>query len=109
MQQATAESAARRLLDQLETVVNGYLRLPAFHLPANPNPEPTIRAALAAGQDLELRYRAPNADQATTRTVTPYWIEERHGLPYLIAWCHYRQAERVFRLDRIETITTVSH
>ena len=106
LQQATAESAATQLLDQLQTVLNGYWRLPTFHLPVNADPEPTIRAALAKGQDLEIRYRGSSDDKATTRTVTPYWIEERHGARYLIAWCHYRQDERIFRLDRIEAVTT---
>ena len=107
LQQASAESAAHTLLDQLQAALNGYLQLPAWHLPPTPDPEPIIRTALAQGHDIELRYWGPSDGHVTTRRVTPYWIETRHHTLYLIGWCHLRQQERTFRLDRIEAVAVM--
>lgn len=111
-QQAAAEASAQQLLDQLHAALNGYLRLPALHMPPTTDPGPLLRAAITSGHDVELRYwgpaTQPNGDgQVSTRRVTPYWIEERHQILYLIGWCHLRQQERVFRLDRIEAVVSL--
>jgi hypothetical protein len=104
LQQADAEGAAQQLLTRFQAALTGYLQLPAWTMPPTIEPEPIIQRALAAGHDLEIRYWGPTDGQITTRTVTPYWIEERHQTRYLIGWCHLRQQERTFRLDRIEAI-----
>ena len=106
-QQATAEAAAHQLLDRLQMALNGYLQLPLWRVEATPDAAPVIRTALDQGKDIAIRYAGPSDGHITTRTVTPYWIEERHGVPYLIGWCHLRQQERTFRLDRIEAIIVV--
>lgn len=103
-QQATAEAAAQQLLDRLQMALNGYLQVPLWHAEATPDAAPVIRTALDQGKDIEIRYAGPSDGHATTRTITPYWIEERHGVPYLIGWCHLRQQERTFRIDRIEAV-----
>jgi predicted DNA-binding transcriptional regulator YafY len=40
----------------------------------------------------------------TARTITPRHVRAENGLVYLVAFCHLRQAERSFRLDRIIAI-----
>jgi hypothetical protein len=104
LQQAEAEGAAHQLLTRFQAALAGYLQLPARTMPPTAEPEPIIQRALADGHDLEIRYWGPADGQITTRTVTPYWIEEHHQIRYLIGWCHLRQQERTFRLDRIEAV-----
>lgn len=104
LQQADAEGAAHQLLARFQAALTGYLQLPAWTMPSVIDATPLIEQALATGDDIEIRYRAPADGQITTRTVTPYRIEARHQTRYLIGWCHLRQQERTFRLDRIETL-----
>ena len=60
-----------------------------------------LTAAIHAGHTLALRYWSPWTQETTDRTVQPYHIEWRGDHPYLIAFCHLRQQDRSFRLDRI--------
>jgi predicted DNA-binding transcriptional regulator YafY len=60
----------------------------------------TLQAALQAGGLLHLRYQAGNAAE-TSRTVQPLEMCYERGHGYLRAFCHLRQGERHFRLDRI--------
>jgi DNA polymerase-3 subunit epsilon len=60
----------------------------------------TLQEALRTGQLLHLRYQAGNAMQ-TTRVVQPLELGYERGHSYLRAFCHLRQDERNFRLDRI--------
>lgn len=41
----------------------------------------------------------------TERTITPRYVTEHRGEIYMIAYCHLRQAQRTFRLDRIFSAT----
>jgi hypothetical protein len=107
-QQAAAASASERVLAQLEATLQGYLRLPAWqNFVQPPGLIATLETALAAGQDLQITYWGAGRDQKTVRRVTPYWLETREGALYLIAYCHLREAERVFRVDRIEACQPV--
>lgn len=45
---------------------------------------------------------SPEARKAKSKIVNP-----KSGIPYLVGFCHTAQAERVFRLDRIQEITLV--
>jgi hypothetical protein len=106
-QHAAAEAAAQDVLDQIESALAGYLRVPPWHLPFTEiDARPVIDAALAQGQDMEIDYWGADSN-ATTRRVTPYWIETRGDVPYLMAYCHLRAAERLFRLDRIAACNAV--
>lgn len=60
----------------------------------------TLQTALDNRQHLFLRYKASNAEE-TQRTVSPLELEYDRGHAYLRAYCHLRQNERHFRLDRI--------
>lgn len=119
LQQAAATASVTHLIQQLTRALDGYLALPAWATSADAGPPdsglpdsglpdsglrnllPRLQAAITAGHDLTLHYAGASRGNLTTRRVTPFRLEERHGVPYLIAWCHLRQAERVFRVDRI--------
>jgi len=60
----------------------------------------TMHTALDTRQRLFLHYRASNAEE-TQRTVLPLELQYEWGHAYLRAYCHMRQEERHFRLDRI--------
>jgi predicted DNA-binding transcriptional regulator YafY len=60
----------------------------------------TMHTALNTHQQLFLRYKASNAEE-TQRTVLPLELQYERGHAYLRAYCHMRQGERHFRLDRI--------
>jgi DNA polymerase-3 subunit epsilon len=60
----------------------------------------TMHTALDTRQQLFLRYKASNAEE-TQRTVLPLELQYERGHAYLRAYCHMRQGERHFRLDRI--------
>lgn len=101
-QRAAAEFLAGQVQDQLVAALDGYLGHPAWmqESPAA-DPMPLIEQALAQDDDLILTYWSQGHEQKRVRRVTPYWIEQRHSIYYLVAYCHLRNEERVFRIDRI--------
>ncbi len=101
-QQQAAEFWAAQVDQAVVNALAGYLGLPAW-LDDAPAADalPTIEAALAAGNDLILTYFSPAREQKLVRRVTPYWLEQRREVYYLVGYCHLRHEERVFRVDRI--------
>jgi len=65
----------------------------------------SIRAALADGSALHLRYLVPSRDEVTDRTVDPMRVAVRDGHGYLEAWCRQAEAVRLFRIDRVVAAT----
>ena len=107
-QQTLAESVAQRLITQIEESLHGYLQTPAWALLAQTEDVlPIIEQALAQPCDLQLTYWTGGRNEKLVRRVTPYHLETRQGVLYLSAWCHLRQAERVFRVDRVEEAVVV--
>jgi hypothetical protein len=94
---------AEELLARLQTAFDGYSGPPLD----NPHPvnladaEARLAAAIAAEQSVELTYWTAWRGELTHRRVDPYRLETRGSVAYLVAYCHLRRAERVFRLDRI--------
>jgi DNA polymerase-3 subunit epsilon len=80
-------------------VVEALLPFVPASLPLLDDPLPAIRAALRAGADLRLSYLGSRGP--SERIIRPVRLEEKTGALLLSAWCHERQAPRVFRLDRI--------
>src|SRR5688572_9852146 len=70
----------------------------------------TVRAfSTAASQRRRLRIGYRSADGASTeRSVDPHGLVYRLGAWYAVGWCHLRQAERVFRLDRVGPVDVLS-
>ncbi len=60
----------------------------------------TLQEALPTGKPLQLRYQ-PEKAPATVRVVQPLEVYYERGHGYMRAFCHLRQEERHFRLDRI--------
>lgn len=63
---------------------------------------PVIAEAITIGARLALRYRSASAEAASGRVVDPGYIEATDDGAYLIAWDVEKDAQRRYRLDRIE-------
>lgn len=101
---ATVQAQWEALAAAWREVLDGQTYAPP---PQPTDPErwrPAIEAAIAAGRSLRIRYFTAGRNVLTERTVTPYWIEEHRGIPYLRADCHLAGRVRLFRLDRIQEL-----
>jgi predicted DNA-binding transcriptional regulator YafY len=63
-----------------------------------------LRIALHNTHQVQVDYQTSGRTSPETRRVDPYALVYRWGYWYLIAYCHLRQAMRIFRLDRIKKI-----
>jgi len=61
-----------------------------------------IAAALFTRQRIEMDYHSRGLDQTTRRVVSPQRLTHYRHNWYLDAWCHRREALRVFSLERIK-------
>ena len=59
-----------------------------------------LRAAIRAGQKLDIRYRSEGGEM-TERTVWPVILGYAEAHRILVAWCELREDFRHFRIDRI--------
>ena len=66
-----------------------------------------IRAALAHHSRLHVRYLVASRDEATERDIDPMRVLSVDGRWYVEAWCHSAVDVRLFRLDRIESLTAL--
>ena len=99
---AAATFLADETLKSLAQLVQGYDGLPGWFSPPQAlDPMPVIREALASQKMLSISYWLPACAQAVERRVTPYFLEMRADYAYLVGYCHLREDERVFRVDRI--------
>ena len=79
-----------------------------------PNPAPdrtseylsTLQQALTNYTPVRIAYR-DRSDEESTRVVEPFALLNTHDDWLLVAWCRLRQAYRMFRLDRIKTLSTL--
>lgn len=53
------------------------------------------------GKDVQIYYNTPNKP-AMWRTIKPLHVMQQSGHEYIVAYCHTRNGERHFRLDRIQ-------
>jgi DNA polymerase-3 subunit epsilon len=83
-----------KTLEELVSVQSGRKKLSGV--------PPTVEEALSRGTRLRIEYVDMNGSHSE-RWVTPRQVVQRDTL-YLIAFCHLREAERNFRLDRIVTM-----
>lgn len=63
-----------------------------------------LAGAIRANRQVQIAYYVPARDEITTRRVEPQSIVERDGHSYLDAWCHAAEAQRLFRIDRIDSV-----
>ena len=104
---AAVQFAVQQIEEELRLVVDGYT--PA--LPIHPNAQTdqhlaVIQTALEIGDSLLITYLDAGSGRETARMVDPYRLEKRGGLHYLAGYCHLRNAERLFRVDRILSCET---
>jgi proteasome accessory factor C len=67
-----------------------------------------LRTAIKARRQATIRYRSANSTKATTRTVHPYGTVYSRGRWFLIAFCDKANGLRVFRVDRVSSVTVHS-
>ena len=94
----------RQGLIQMQGLVREYR--PAQHWAEEMILPPSIQEALTGKREVEITYIDQKGDE-TIRCITPLSVQEMRGTVYLVAYCHLRQAERTFRLDRIVAIGRV--
>ena len=100
---AQAEEIRRRLRDALD----GYTPFPAPIAGVDHAAiQVAIEQALEEDTAVEIVYHTAGRGERTIRVVEPLRLEERGGAFYLTAYCRLRQSERVFRLDRIESVVS---
>ncbi len=63
-----------------------------------------LRNAATAGTEVEMTYYSYGRDTHSTRVVAPWRVFADAGNWYVHAWCHLAGGERIFRVDRIESI-----
>ncbi|CAB4530465.1 unannotated protein [freshwater metagenome] len=63
-----------------------------------------LQSAVATKSRVTLSYYSYGRDEATLREVDPYRVLSRQGHWYLLAHCHLADAERLFRIDRIQAV-----
>ncbi|MCB0183392.1 MAG: WYL domain-containing protein, partial [Caldilineaceae bacterium] len=64
-----------------------------------------LQQAIQAQRVVILRYHAQHNNQVTERAVEPLQLAYLDNVWVLTAWCRLRQAQRSFRLDRIDQLT----
>lgn len=67
----------------------------------------TLSAAVKSGQRVRIRYQSVQSAE-TERAFDPYGVVYRRGYWYTIGYCHLRQGQRLFRLDRIKELTLLN-
>lgn len=103
---AVLKEMARLLAQQRLYTVGDLLHAQGGPIYAPPLPQlllpDPVREAIARRCQINIVYQ--DQRQRTARTITPLYATQHGGIVYLVAFCHLRQAQRTFRLDRIEQI-----
>lgn len=56
-------------------------------------------------KNLSIEYYTPKKDECVKRTITPYALSFDSGAWYIDSYCHLRKSNRIFRIDRIRSIS----
>ena len=81
----------------------GHVDVCLGHAPAATLGE--LRRAIAGRRRIEIEYYSLGRDVMTSRAVDPARLLSHDGVWYLFGWCYRAGAERVFRVERIRTLT----
>ncbi len=68
---------------------------------------PVLQSALDERRRLHLAYYVPGRDETTERDVDPMRLLLVEGRSYLEGWCRRAEGVRLFRLDRMESVTVL--
>ncbi len=63
-----------------------------------------LRKAAASGEQVEIDYYSFGRDALTTRRIDPRSVFHAYGHWYADAWCHLVEADRLFRIDRVQAV-----
>jgi predicted DNA-binding transcriptional regulator YafY len=66
-----------------------------------------LRRVVESRGVIEITYTALGTGETTVREVEPWQLQSSLGNWYLTAWCRRADAERVFRIDRIQRLEVV--
>lgn len=105
-----ARDVVERTLAKLEEVAGtDPASVLPVHVAADPMPgadlADVIERAIEAGHQLEIVYHVPSRDEQSSRVVDPRGIARVENVLYLDAWCNAARDDRVFRLDRMVSVT----
>jgi DNA polymerase-3 subunit epsilon len=84
-------------LDEILAAQGRTIRMRGARAPVLP---PPLQQALSSRCRARIAYDGPTS--VSDRVIEPLYATERDGHIYLVAFCHLRQAQRTFRLDRIQ-------
>jgi proteasome accessory factor C len=81
----------------------------AIHLdqPGAGDTAAVLSTALAQGRRVHLRHYKPNVDEETERDVDPMRLLVVDGRTYLEGWCRRAEGVRLFRLDRVLSVSVL--
>lgn len=68
----------------------------------------SLQLALTNFNLVKIKYHSPDNDQTTDRIIEPFAIYSTHNNWILIAFCYLRKKFRAFRLDRIQSLSTLT-
>ena len=68
-----------------------------------------IAQAIRQQSAFDLLYHAPGGERPEMRRITPLLIEQRGAHEYVLAYCHTRKANHLFRLERMEVPGTLPY
>jgi predicted DNA-binding transcriptional regulator YafY len=63
-----------------------------------------LNQAMRESRSVEIEYYSFDRDETNKRVIDPYHMAFKDGFWYLVAYCHWRCEERLFRVDRIKHI-----
>ena len=66
-----------------------------------------LRDAIGRGTEVEITYYSYNRDVRTVRQIAPWRVFADSGNWYVHSWCHTAEGERIFRVDRIESLVSL--
>ena len=96
------DAAERLIVETLDRLRRAALPEGDYRLPSPAGPLlAALEKAIAGGATVEMRYYTAGRDHETTRRVDPLRLEWRGRVAYLVAHCHLRGEQRIFRVDRI--------
>ncbi|WP_280771411.1 helix-turn-helix transcriptional regulator [Salipaludibacillus daqingensis] len=65
---------------------------------------PALLTAISENKAIDVDYYSIHRDKETKRRLNPYYLVPREGHLYLVAYCHFREDTRVFRLSRFQDV-----
>jgi predicted DNA-binding transcriptional regulator YafY len=98
---------AHRLLADMRDVIGVRTLGAKLHQPVADHVV-RIQQGLVDRRRLRLRYHAFHRDEETRRDVDPYHLTYFQGGLYLVAYCHLRQAMRVFAVERVREVEVLT-